>query len=131
MSGAQANATVPRRWANQAVAREVDRDRARWLWGLFATMLLAAAPFAAYLLEQNECLRLSYEASALREQRELLLERERRLRMRRAELESLDRIESWATERHGLLQPAPEQTIVVRRAPPEAEKVRVLETGTN
>ena len=125
------NTTAQRRWTNQAVAREVDRDRARWLWGLFAAMLLAAAPFAAYLLEQNECLRLSSEASALREQRESLLEQERRLRMRRAELGSLDRIEIWAIEQHGLLQPSPEQTVVVRRAPPGPAEVQALESGTH
>jgi cell division protein FtsL len=107
-----------RRWANREIAREVDHERARWLWGVFVAMLLAAAPFAAYLLEQNECLRLSYKASALRQQREQLLEQERRLRMQRASLESLDKIESWAVGRHGLVHPSPEQVVVVRRAPP-------------
>lgn len=114
--------TVPirRRWANHHVAREVDRDRVRWLWGVFAVMVLAAAPFAVYLLWQNECLGLAYEANALREEREQLIEEENRLRMQRATLESLDRIESWAVTRHGMVRPAPEQVNVVRRAPPGA-----------
>ena len=106
-----------RRWANQAIAREVDRDRARWVWGLFAALLLAAAPFAAYMIEQNECLRLSYKASALKQKREDLIEQERRLRMRRAAHESLAGIESWAIERQGLVHPSPEQVIVVHRSP--------------
>ena len=112
--------STSRRWTNQTVAREVDRDRARWLWGLFAAFVLAAAPFAAYMLEQNECLRLSYEASALRQQRDLLIERERRLRMQRAARQSLDEIESWALRRHGLVHPLPEQVVVVHRSPPGA-----------
>jgi hypothetical protein len=116
-----------RRWANRAVAREVDRDRARWLWGVVVAMLLAAAPFAAYLLEQNECLRLSYKASALREQREQLVERERRLRMERAELESLERIEGWAARRKSLVRPAPQQVVVVRRQPPAPATGRTAE----
>ena len=115
----QLTASAQRRWSNQAVAREVDRDRARWIWGLFAALLLASAPFAAYMLEQNECLRLSYEASALRQHRELLIEQERRLRMQRAAGQSLDRIEAWAVRRHGLVHPLPEQVIVVHRSPPQ------------
>jgi hypothetical protein len=114
-------ASGQRRWSNQTVAREVDRDRARWVWGLFTALLLALAPFAAYMLEQNECLRLSYEVSALREQRERLMEQERRLRMQRAARQSLDEIEAWALKRHGLVHPFPEQVIVVHRSPPGAD----------
>lgn len=105
-----------RRWVNRAIAREVDRDRARWLWGLFFAMMLAAAPFAAYMLEQNECLRLQYEASSLRAERDRLLEAQRRLRMRRAELQSLDAIEAWALDREGLTHPSPGQVIVIPQA---------------
>jgi len=106
-------ASAHRRWVNRAVTREVDHDRARWLWGVFVAMLLAAAPFAAYLLEQNECLRLSYQASAARERREELLEQERRLRMERASRESLEKIEAWALQRRGLVHPSPSQVKVV------------------
>jgi cell division protein FtsL len=120
-------ALVHRRWVNRSVAREVDRDRARWLRGVFVAMLLAAAPFAAYLLEQNECLRLSYEASALRQRREQLLEQERRLRMERATRESLEKIEAWALRQRGLVHPSPEHVVVVRRPAAEAGAVRALE----
>ncbi len=107
-----------RRWVNRAIAREVDSERARWLWGLFFAMVLAAAPFAAYLLEQNECLRLSYETSALRAEHDRLLEEQRRLRMRRAELESLEAIEAWALDQQGLTRPSPGQVVVIPRATP-------------
>jgi hypothetical protein len=120
-------APVHRRWVNCAVAREVDRERARWLWGVFIALFLAAAPFAAYLLEQNECLRLSYEASALRQRREELLEQERRLRMERAKRESFEKIEAWAVRQQGLVHPEPEQVVVVRRPPPESGELRTFE----
>ena len=113
----QPTAPEYRRWANQPVAREVDRDRAQWIWGLFLALLLAAAPFAVYMLEQNECLRLSYKASALKQKREQLIETERRLRMQRARRERLATIETWAVERQGLIHPSPEQVIVVHRSP--------------
>lgn len=116
-----------RRWVNRAVAREVDRDRARWLWRAFLVMLLAAAPFAAYLLEQNECLKLSYEASALRQRREDLMERERRLLVQRAAQESLTRIEAWAQSRQGLVHPAPQQVLVVHPSPPQRSRGRALQ----
>jgi hypothetical protein len=109
---------IHRRWANGPVARQVDPERARWVWGLFASLLLAAAPFATYLFKQNECVRLSYQASELREKHERLLERERRLRMQRSALQSLEAIETWAMERHGLVRPSSEQVIVVHRSPP-------------
>ena len=120
-----------RRWANRSVAREVDRDRARWLWGLFVSMLLGVAPFAVYLLEKNECLRLSYEVSALRQQNDELIEQQRRLRMLRSDLEALTEIETWAIRRHGLIRPAPEQLVVVRRAPPEREELQALGNRPN
>ena len=120
-----------RRWLNGSVAQEVDRDRARWLWGLFVVVLLGVAPFAAYLLEKNECLRLSYEASDLRQYNEQLIEQERRLRMRRGNLESLSEIERWAIRDHGLIHPSPQQVVVVRRAEPEPEEVRALGSETN
>jgi hypothetical protein len=120
-----------RRWVNRSVAREVDRDRARWLWGLFVAMLLGVAPFAAYLLEKNECLRLSYEASALRQVNDRLIEQQRRLRMQRSDLESLPEIETWAVQRHGLVRPSPQQLVVVRRAPPEPGEFRALGNTSN
>ena len=120
-----------RQWVNRAVAQEVDQDRARWLWGLFVAMLLGVAPFAAYLLEKNECLRLSYEVSALRQVNDELIEQQRRLRMRRSDLESLPEIETWAMQRHGLVRPLPQQLVVVRRAPPEREEFRALGNTPN
>jgi cell division protein FtsL len=107
-----------RRWVNRAVAHEVDRERVRWLWAMFFGMMLAAAPFAAYLLEQNECLGRSYEASSLRAEHERLLENERRLRMQRAALESLESIERWALTRRHLVHPSPEQVVVIQRGSP-------------
>lgn len=120
-----------RRWTNSSVAQEVDRDRARWLWGLFVAMLLGVAPFAAYLLEKNECLRLSYEASSLRQLNDQLIEQERRLRMQRSDLESLPEIEVWAMQRHGLVHPAPQQLVVVRRAPPKLDEFQALGSTPN
>ena len=108
-----------RRWTNRTVTREVDHHRARWLWGLLLGFVLASAPSAAYLLQQNECLRMSYEVNRLRTEQERLIELQRRLGMRRDMLESLESIEAWAVRRHGLAHPVPGQVIVVRETTPQ------------
>jgi hypothetical protein len=105
----------PRRWANREVARELDRHGRRWLWRLVAGVVIVSAPGVAWQLAQNECLRLGYASSALREKRDRLEEEARRLRARREELRSLAAIETWAA-RNGLVQPSPEHVVVVAEA---------------
>jgi hypothetical protein len=112
------HARPPRRWSNRAVTHEIDRQKARRLGKLFAGLILACAPFVVHLLLQNECLRLSVQLAALREEQERLLDEERRLRARRAELAALDRIETWATGRFGMVRATPELTVVVPLPPP-------------
>jgi len=102
-----------RRWSNKAIVREVDKDRARWLWGMFAAFLLASAPFGAYLLQQNACLSLSIQAVELQEELKNLDEEARRLSMEVNSKASLHRIEPWALEERGLVRPAAGKTIVV------------------
>ena len=105
-----------RRWSNRDVAREVDHGGRRWLWGMVLGVVVASTPLAMWQLQQNECLRLSYEAAELRAEQERLGEEERRLRARREKLRSLDSIEKWAAA-SGLVRPSPEQIVVVRDAP--------------
>ena len=112
----ESRATPPyRRWANRAIPHQVDRERARSWWRVVLALVLAATPFAVYVVEKNECVRLSYAASALRQRRDELGERERRLRMERATLQSLDKIETWALTEQGLARPPAEQILVARR----------------
>lgn len=110
-------ATATRRWRNHQLVREPDGRHARWLWSLLAGMILATAPAAVYVHHHNEFLKLSYELTEIRAEKDKLLERERRLRVRLAALESLESIESWAAKGQGLVQPSPEQVVVVEQAP--------------
>ena len=106
-----------RGWTNRSLGLERDSHRTRWIWILLLGLILAASPTAFYVLQQSECVKLSYEVNELRTEGEQLLEQERRLRFQRARLESLVSIEAWAVERHGLEHLAPQQVVVVRRAP--------------
>jgi cell division protein FtsL len=107
----------PRRWSNRAVTHEIDQHRARRLSKVFLGMILACTPFVVHLLVQNEYLRFSVRLAALREEQEQLQDEQRRLRARRAELAALERIETWATERAGMVRPLPEQSVVVPLPP--------------
>lgn len=105
-----------RRWRNRDLVRERDHRRAWWLWQWMLALTLILFPATAYLLQQNESLKLSYEVNALRAENERLLELERRLSVQRASLESLESVERWAVGSHGLVHPTTMQVVVVRVA---------------
>ena len=107
------DAQAQRHWQNRAVLREIDDRRVRRLWRVVLSMVVAAAPMAVYVLQQNESLKLSYEINALRAEREKLLTEERRLSVEKTRLESLARVERWALEEHGLVLPDGEIVVVI------------------
>ena len=109
-----------RRWRNRNLVRERDERLARWLWGMLVSLVVALAPAGVYLLCQNECLRVSYEVSAIRAEHEHLLEEERALKVERAGLESPPRIEAWARHDPGLALPDPENVLIVIEATPDS-----------
>lgn len=102
-----------RRWRNQPLEREPDVQRTRTLWRALLALVIAALPAGIYLLQQNECLKLTYAVSELRAQQSELAEEERRLVSRHAGLESLTRVEDWA-ENNGLERPQPGSVRVLR-----------------
>ncbi len=103
-----------RRWTNTRIEREVDPHRSRWLYGGLMALLIAVLPAVAWVLHQNECLRLSYELNSVRSDCERLQEHGRRVAVKRAELESLARVETWARKHGGLQLPDAESVVVVR-----------------
>jgi cell division protein FtsL len=126
--------TAPeRRWRNRPLVREPDHRRIFWLWTMLAAMVIAALPSGAYLFHQNRCLEVSYQVSALAAEHQRLLEQERRLRVERAALESLEPIERWARKHRGLVRPAAGDVVVVGSAPaePVATAVRRASRSTS
>jgi hypothetical protein len=102
-----------RRWRNQPLERERDVHRTRALWRTLLAIVIATAPAGAYLLQQNECLKLSYAISELRVEQRRLAEHERQVTARYAGLESLRTIETWASE-NGLERPQPDHVVVLQ-----------------
>ena len=101
-----------RRWKNRALVRERDARRARRLWLTLALLVGALLPAGFYLYEQNTCLQLSYEIESIEGQREQLAEAERRLKVRHADVASMQRIERWAA-RQQLTRPSAEEIVIV------------------
>lgn len=107
-------ATQPaRRWRNNTVHREVDHRRARWVWKVALAVTVALAPFAVYLLQTMSFVQSSYAIEELRLREVRLVEAERRLRVKKAELESLPVVETRASNELRLEQAPASRVIVV------------------
>jgi cell division protein FtsL len=107
-----------RRWRNKGLIREHDVHRKRSLWRTLLAIVAACAPLAVYLLLQNDYVHLRYRIERLRAEHDRLVETERRLRVERATLQSLGRVEVRAERDLGLVRPAPNQLVVIREAAP-------------
>ena len=113
-----------RRWRNSALHREVDSDRARWVFRVVIGAIFAALPFAAYLLQTMAYVETQYALAKVRAREERLVESERRLRIEKAVQEALPSVESRAGRQLGLSRPRPSEIVVVapaelaRRSPP-------------
>lgn len=105
----------PRRWQNLPVVRELDRNRARWIWTVLIGLAFALAPVAVYVVQSMRYVEAGYAIEELRKSEERLLESERRLRIERAVREALPGVERNA-EKLGLVRPAPDRVIVTRRS---------------
>ena len=106
-----------RGWRNRPLVRETDERGVRSLWKAFLAVLVAIAPTAVYLVQQNQCVKLAYEVSDLELTYEELVKQELDLQAETAGLETLDGIERWALRKHGLERPGAENVVIVRVEP--------------
>ena len=110
---------------NSQVIREVDPRSSRDLWWLIllgALLVLGGVLYAWPHLRLREA---GKEAQELSREKERLLEENRKLRLEKAALENLRRVEVIASRDLGLAAPAPERTIVVEMPTPPAPVARV------
>lgn len=105
---------------NSQVIREVDPRSSRelfWLIVLGAVLVLGGVLYAWPHLQLREA---SKETQELSRDKERLLEENRKLRLEKATLENLRRVETIASRELGMKPPAPENTIVIEL--PEAPR---------
>ena len=119
-------ALVPKAIDNSHVVRERDPRTSRDLWTL---VMVAAALVAGLVLYAWPNLQLRQAATAKEElsrERDRLLEQNRKLRLEKAALEDLRRVETIAVRELGLRRPPAEAVIVVERPPARAPEGALL-----
>jgi len=109
---------------NSRVVRQVDPRSRREIWLLILLVAVLAAGLGLYAWPALEIRRAGQAGVDLDREKERLIEENRKLRLEKAALESLRRVESIAGQDLGLAAPAPERSIVVeveRPLPPDAK----------
>jgi len=114
------------RWTNRPLERESDPRHAIRLWVLSLWLTAALLPAGALLWHQGRCVQLTYRVNELREERDSLLEEQRRLRADLATETSLDRIERWAQRDARLVRPGDDGIVVMRPSSPRPESLLAL-----
>jgi cell division protein FtsL len=106
---------VPKAIDNSQVVREVDPRSSRdlWLLGLLAAALVGG--LVLYAWPSLELRQTTLAREQMSKERERLLEENRKLRLEKAALENLRRVETIARRDLGLVTPAPDKLVVVEK----------------
>jgi cell division protein FtsL len=89
---------------NRHLVREMDRRRIRDLLLVGALVIVLLLPLLTYVWYHMEWIRVGYEMQRLKQEREAQVELNARLRLEKATLESLGRVEREARGKLGLVQ---------------------------
>ena len=109
---------------NSRGLRQVDPRSRREIWLLIVLVAVLAAGLGLYAWPALEIRRAGQAGVDLDREKERLIEENRKLRLEKAALENLRRVESIARKDLGLAAPAPERSVVVeveRPLPPDAK----------
>jgi len=114
---------LPKSIDNSQVVREVDPRSSRDLWLLVALVAALAGSLGLYAWPTLMMRQTGTAAEQLSRERERLVEENRKLRLEKATLEDLRRVEAIARRELGLATPEPERLVVVERPSPAPEGV--------
>ena len=112
---------------NSQVVREVDPRTSRELVLLLALVASLVGGLVLYAWPNLELRETARQRELMSRERERLLEENRKLRLEKAMLEGLGRIEAIAVRDLGLRPPAPEDLVVVERPAPVPEGSRLAQ----
>lgn len=100
----------------QSLPVPAGREKARWIKEfrpiLFTTAIILAVGLL-YVWQHIQVIRLGYRVERLNAELSALVQEEKELTVRIAQLKSLARIEEIARRRLGMVDPAPSQIVVV------------------
>jgi cell division protein FtsL len=114
---------------NSQVVREVDPRSSRELLLLLALVAALVGGLVLYAWPNLELRETARQRELMSRDRERLLEENRKLRLEKAMLEGLGRIEDIAVRDLGLRPPAPEDLVVVERPAPAPDGSRLAAQG--
>jgi cell division protein FtsL len=114
---------------NSRVVRQVDLRSRREIFLLILLVAVLVAGLGLYAWPALEIRRAGQTSVELYREKERLLEENRKLRLEKAALENLGRIEAIAGNDLGLQAPAPEQTVVVEVERPAPDGTKVAGAG--
>jgi cell division protein FtsL len=110
---------------NSRVVRQVDPRSRREVLLLIVLGALLAAGLGLYAWPALEIRRASQAGAVLDQERERLVRENRELHLEKASLEDLKRVEAIAKRQIGLVEPAPERTIVIEVGRPRTQGEKV------
>jgi cell division protein FtsL len=116
---------------NSQIVREVDPVASRDFWWLILLGAVLVGGLVLYAWPHLQLRETGRATQELAKEKERLLEENRKLRLEKAALENLRRVEAIASRDLGLTPPPPEHTIVVetpRAVAPSARLASVPET---
>ena len=105
---------------NSQVVREVDPRSFRDLLSLLVLVAVLVVGLVLYAWPHLELRQTGMATERMNREKERLIEQNRKLRLEKAALENLRRVEQLATRELGLTAPAPEQSVVVEVEKPKA-----------
>ncbi len=121
---------LPKSIDNSQVVREIDPRSSRELWLLVTLVAALAGSLGLYVWPTLMMRQTGTAAEQLSRERERLVEENRKLKLEKATLEDLRRVESIARRDLGLGTPAPERLVVVEKPASAREGSQVAsETG--
>jgi cell division protein FtsL len=106
---------LPKLIDNSKVVREVDPRATRERWALVLLVACLVTGVGLYAWPHLERRQAGMEAQQLDRERERLVEENRKLRLEKASLEELQRVEAIARRELGLVPPPPEQVVIVEQ----------------
>jgi cell division protein FtsL len=114
---------------NSRVVRQVDPRSRRETLLLILLVTVLAAGFGLYAWPALEMRRAGQAGALLDREKQRLVEENRKLRLEKAALENLRRVETIAAKELGLKAPAPERSLVVEVEKPRAPGTSVANAG--
>ena len=106
---------IPKAIDNSQVVREVDPRSSRDLWLLLLLAMALVGGLVLYAWPSMEIRQTTLAREHMSKERERLLEENRKLRLEKAALENLHRVETIARRDLGLVTPAPDKLVVVEK----------------